>query len=140
MKIKKRSKRTRIRGRGTMGYGTKKHKGSGSHGGKGMAGTGKRGGAKLTYVRKFMMPYFGKQGFTSRKAGKDVYNIINLKDINIDKLIKSGMAKKTSEGIEITLCKHKLLGEGEIKERLIVKGRVSKAAREKIEKAGGKVL
>jgi len=40
MKIKKRDKRSRIRGRRTIGKGSrKKRRGKGSRGGKGMAGT-----------------------------------------------------------------------------------------------------
>jgi len=141
MKIKKRSKRTRARGSKTQGWGARKrHKGSGSRGGVGMAGTGKRAGQKLTFVKKYLLPYFGKQGLTSRKAGKDKHDLINLKDINIGKLTKMRMIKKTGEGNELNLGKYKLLGEGEIKEKLIVKGRVSKTAKEKIERAGGKVL
>jgi len=42
MKLKKRNKRSRIRGTRTCGWAMKKHKGSGNRGGKGMSGTGKR--------------------------------------------------------------------------------------------------
>jgi ribosomal protein L15 len=43
VKIKKRDKRSRIRGRRTCGHGSrKKARGKGGKGGKGLAGTGKR--------------------------------------------------------------------------------------------------
>ncbi|MEM1577491.1 MAG: uL15 family ribosomal protein [Candidatus Pacearchaeota archaeon] len=72
MKIKKRDKRSRIRGRRTIGKGSrKKRRGKGSRGGKGMAGTGKRAGQKLTLIQKYYKgEYLGKRGFTSHKKLK----------------------------------------------------------------------
>ncbi|MEM4318552.1 MAG: uL15 family ribosomal protein [Candidatus Pacearchaeota archaeon] len=71
MKLKKRSARSRLRGRRTCGYGSrKKHRGKGSKGGKGMAGTGKRAGQKLTYVYRYYGKYLGRYGFKSRKKVK----------------------------------------------------------------------
>jgi len=55
MKTKKRTKSSRMqgRGRGTHGYGErKKHKKSGHRGGKGMSGSGKRSDQKKTLVNK----------------------------------------------------------------------------------------
>ncbi len=66
-----------------------------------------------------------------------------MKDLtkNIENLIKRGKAKRTKEGTEITLEKYKILGDGELKEKLIVKAfEFSKSAKEKIEKSGGKAI
>lgn len=145
MKVKKRNKRSRLRGSKRCGYGFgKKHRGSGSKGGVGMAGTGKRAGQKVTLVQAKMPDYFGRKGFTSIKELKRKHEKkINIMDIEnrLYNLIEEGIAKKTPEGIELNLYDYKVLGEGEAKDKLIIKAKsVSTGAREKIEKAGGKVL
>ena len=81
-----------------------------------------------------------KRGFTN--IFKTQYNVINVKDLNrfepnstldMDVLKQAGLVKKISRGI-------KLLGNGDISHPLTVKiQKVSKAAREKIESAGGKI-
>jgi len=130
MKLKKKRKSKRMRGTRLHGWAAKKHKGSGNRGGKGMAGTGKRAGQKLSYIHKYLMPYFGKKGFTSRSTAKKKNHFINVEDIG----------KKYKEG-EVSLSKYKVLGEGEIKGKYTVKAKsFSKQAREKIEKAGGKAI
>ncbi len=140
MKIKKRDKRSRLRGRRRCGYGFgKKHRGKGSKGGKGMAGTGKKAGQKLTWVHAKMPDYFGKRGFVSR--------VKRIPSINIDEIvrgmemfIKEGKAKKSAQGIEIDLSDFKILGRGDLKERIIIKAKsFSSSAKEKIEKAGGSI-
>jgi len=145
MKIHKRKKRSRLRGgRRGKGWGFhKKHRGKGSHGGKGMAGTGKKGGAKITWRTKYFPEYFGKHGFVSLKKIKNKIKVINLEEINerINSLIKNGKAKKTSEGINLNLKKYKILGGGECKEKLLITcNSCSNSAKEKIEKSGGKVI
>jgi len=145
MRVKKRNKRSRLRGSRRCGYGFgKKHRGSGSRGGVGMAGTGKRAGQKVTLVHAKMPDYFGKKGFTSVKELKRKHEKkINIMDIEnrLYNLIEEGIAKKTPEGIELNLYDYKVLGEGEAKDKLIIKAKsVSAGAREKIEKAGSRVL
>jgi len=140
MTWKKRSKRSRLRGTKTAGHGsTKKYRGKGSKGGMGMAGTGKKAGQRRTYVLKYFPNYFGKRGFHSRtKKLKG----INLKDVqgNLGNFIKEGIAKKTPEGIEINLKGYKVLGEGELKDKLIIKADAfSEKAKEKI-KASGSII
>ena len=142
MKTKKRRKSSRMHGyhMGTHGHGArKKNKGSGHQGGKGMAGTGKRADQKKTLMTKlYGNSYFGKQGITSRKTQKDKRNRINLRQIeeNLEKL-----GKKTSKGFEIDLTSYKILGEGEVKEKLIIKAKeASSSAVEKVERFGGKIL
>jgi len=139
---KKRSRRSRIRGRRSCGMGARNnYRGKGMQGGKGMAGTGKRAGQKRTWVLKYAPDYFGKKGFSSLKQ-KSIAKVINLDDLQtkIEHLIKEGKAKKVAEGIEITLKGYKILSRGEVKEKLAVKASsFSEKAKEKIEKAGGSV-
>ena len=142
--VKKRSKRSRLRGRKTCGWGSKKkHRGSGSKGGKGMAGTGKKAGQKITFVNKYFPGYLGKSGFTSRLQTKNKNEAISLDDINkkLDTFIKEGIAKKTAEGIEINLPNYKILSNGKLKEKFIIKAKAfSEKAKEKINSSGGKAV
>jgi len=142
IKTHKRKKVSRMHGRkmGTHGWGArKKHKKSGHRGGTGMAGTGKRGDQKITLITKlYGHEYFGKQGITSRKTKRDTRQRINLQQIekNLEKY-----GKKTTKGWEINLEKYKILGEGEIKEKLIIKAReASESAIKKVKKAGGEII
>ena len=141
-KTHKRRKVSRMHGRkmGTHGWGArKKHKKSGHRGGTGMAGTGKRGDTKTTLITKlFGHDYFGKQGITSKKTKRDTRQRINLQQIekNLEKY-----GKKTSKGWEINLEKYKILGEGEIKEKLIITATAaSESALKKVKKAGGEII
>ena len=141
-KTHKRKKVSRMHGRkmGTHGWGArKKHKKSGHRGGTGMAGTGKRGDQKTTLITKlYGHEYFGKQGITSRKTKRDTRQRINLAQIekNLEKY-----GKKTAKGWEINLEKYKILGEGEIKEKLIITAsQASESALKKVKKAGGDII
>ncbi len=147
MKFKKRKKSSRMHGRGTGSHGwgfRKKHKKSGHRGGKGMAGTGKRADQKKSLILKlYGHKYFGKQGITSKKTERDKRKRINLSDIrlNLEKYIKAGIAKKTKDGTEINLKNYKILGDGEINEKLIINANeASKSAMEKVKKAGGEII
>ncbi len=142
MKIKKRKKSSRMHGRkmGTHGGGArKKRKGSGHRGGKGMSGSGKRADHKKTLVAKlYGHKYFGKQGVTSQKTKRDTRKRINIQQIELN-LEKYG--KKTANGFEINLKGYKILGTGEVKNKLIIKAlEASKSAIEKIKKAGGEII
>ncbi len=141
---KKRSKRSRLRGRRSCGYGArKKHRGKGSKGGKGMAGTGKRAGQKRTWVFKYEPDYLGKRGFTSMKKLKNKINIINLSQIqnNFDTFLKKGLARKTNEGIKLELRGYKILANGELKDKFIIKATsFSKKVEAKIKKSGSKIM
>ncbi len=142
---KKKAGKYRGKGQGTMGRGArKKAKKAGHRGGAGMAGTGKRADHKKTLVTKlYGNSYFGKQGITSRGTKKDKSNKINLRDIemNLNTYIKKEIAKKTSKGIELNLSDYKILGEGELKTKLIISAKsASETAKEKIKKAGGELI
>lgn len=120
------------------GRSAKKAKGKGHHGGKGWSGTGKKAGQKKTFIDKFFSPYFGKSGQTSKSTKKRKDNKINLEDIQLS-LQKYG--KKTPEGWEINLKDYKVLGQGDLKAKLIVRAKsFSESAKIKIEKAGGKII
>jgi|GEM_PF-403429 len=134
MKLKKRQKKSRMHGRkmGTHGGGARKNrKGSGHRGGYGLAGTGKRSGQKITLITKlYGHDYFGKQGVTSRNTKKDKRLRINLRQIN----------EKHKSG-EVDLTGYKILGEGEVSRKLIIKAEdASKSAIEKVEAKGGKII
>ncbi len=143
MKVKKRKKVKRMRGTRHHGWAAKKHKGKGSHGGKGMAGTGKRADHKKTLILTWKEKYFGKQGITSKGTKRDKSDVINLEEImkNISSFVKQGKAKKIDKGYEIDLKGYKILGEGELDVKLIIKAKsASKSALEKIKAAGGELV
>ncbi len=118
---------------GTHGGGArKKRKGSGHRGGKGMSGSGKRADHKKTLVTKlYGNTYFGKQGVTSRGTKRDKRKKINVGDVE---------AKFSGKG-EIDLQDFKILGKGEVKNKLVIKAReASSSAVEKVEAKGGKII
>jgi large subunit ribosomal protein L15 len=147
MKLKKRTKSSRMHGRGTGSHGwgfRKKHKKSGHRGGKGMAGSGKRADQKKSLVLKlYGHEYFGKQGITSRKTERDTRKRINIGDIelNLASYLKKGIAKKDKEKVEVNLKNYKILGDGELKSKLIIIAlEASKSAIKKVKSMGGEII
>lgn len=145
MKYKKRKKSTRFRGSHTHGRGFKKKaRGSGHQGGKGMAGTGKRGDQKKTLILNlFGNDYFGRSKTLRRGRAHKKLESINLSSLNqnIESFIKKGKAKDNKGIYEIDLKGYKLLGEGETKKKLkITVSSASNSAVEKIKSAGGEVI
>ena len=141
MKTKKRKKSSRMHGHGmgTHGSGSRKNKRKSGHkGGVGMSGSGKRADHKKTLITKlYGHDYFGKQGVTSRGTKRDKRQRINVGDI--EKSLEK-YSKKTTAGYEVKLENYKILGKGEVKNKLIVTClEISASAKEKIEKAGGSV-
>lgn len=142
MKLKKRTKSSRMHGRamGSHGWGArKKHKKTGHRGGKGMSGSGKRADQKKTLVTKlYGHGYFGKQGITSKGTKRDTRQRINLQQIESN-LSKYG--KKSGEKWIINLKKYKILGKGNVNNKLNIKAlEASKSAIEKVKKAGGEIV
>lgn len=140
MKLKKRTKASRMHGKGMGSHGwgaRKKHMGSGHRGGKGMAGSGKRADHnRLHFIVNYGNKYFGKQGFTSRGSERNKKRVVNIREIieNLDNYKKKFSDKSGALNFE----EYKILGEGEIKEKInIIVKEISKSAKEKIEKAGG---
>lgn len=140
-KTHKRRKSSRMhgRGRGSHGWGErKKHKKKGHRGGKGMSGTGKRADHKKTLVIKlYGNEYFGKQGVTSRGTERDKRKRINLETIENN---LSTYGKKTGDKWEINLEGYKILGNGEVRNKLIIKAKeASQSAIDKVKKIGGDI-
>lgn len=132
--MRKRKKVIKMRGSKTHGYGSKKkHRGAGSRGGRGYAGSKKH---KKTWIKKYEPGHIGKRGFKSlRQRGlKKAIRAVNVGDL-----------EKLAEGKkEIDLSKQgydKVIGSGQLKKALTVKAaQFSKKAEEKIKKAKGKIV
>ncbi|MDL2324998.1 50S ribosomal protein L15 [Ruminococcaceae bacterium OttesenSCG-928-A16] len=130
------SKQAKRKGRG-HGSGNGKTAGYGHKGQKARSGSKKAGfeGGQMPLQRR--LP---KVGFVNIFATK--YTIINLKDLEVFEagsvvdtatLLEAGVIKKAQDGV-------KVLGNGELSKALTVKlAAYSASAKEKIEKAGGKV-
>jgi large subunit ribosomal protein L15 len=141
-KTHKRKKSGRMLGRGAGSYGwgaRKKHKKAGHKGGVGMSGTGKRADQKKTLVIKlYGNDYFGKQGVTSRKTEKDKRKRLGLE--TIDKNIET-YGKKVGDKWEVSLENYKILGNYDVKHKMIIKAKeASKGAMEKVKSAGGEIV
>ena len=138
----KRDKRSRLRGARTCGRGSrKKGRGSGQRGGVGMAGTGKKSAQKLVWLKKYFPGgYLGKHGFKSvRQRMQRQFLSINVGDI--DRRLKAFESDGLLKGKELNLEGYKVLGDGEIKEKLTINAeKFSVSAKKKIEKAGGKAV
>jgi len=125
---------------GTHGGGArKKKKKSGSKGGVGMAGSGKRADQKKTLIiKKYGNKYFGKQGVTSRGTERNKENKINVRQIDAN--IES-YGKKKGDKWEVDAIDYKILGTGEVNNKIIIKAKsASKSAIEKIKKSGGEII
>ncbi len=128
MVVRFRKKVRKMRGY-DRGFGEKKkHRGKGSRGGKGYAGSTKH---KRFYIQKYEPLHLGYKGFHS--IGRKENRVINIRDLE----------KIASGKNEINLTElgyDKLLGRGEISAPLTVRiAQASKSAKDKIEKAGGKI-
>lgn len=126
MPVKFKQKTRKWRGRTSHGWGhKKKHRGGGSQGGRGLGGSHKH---KFSYVTSKEPDRYGYKGFYSKKK--------RAKAINLHELAKM-------EGSVFDLRKlgyGKLLGKGTITRAVTVKvDFASKQAKDKIEKAGGKL-
>jgi large subunit ribosomal protein L15 len=116
-------KTQKMRGSRTHGYGRgKRHRGKGSRGGRGMAGSKKH---KIFKTLKENPDYFKHKKM--KKKREDV--IINIRDLSKFKENKINLKE---------LGYTKLLGDGEINRKVeVIVDKWSKSAEEKIKKAGG---
>ena len=144
MVIAKRSKFSRARGSWTHGGGSKKkRRGAGNRGGRGNAGSGKRGDANKPSNWKNKRT-FGKYGFNSVKSKPP--KTLNLKIIEdtIANLVKKGLAKKSGDTYVLDLKQmgyDKLLATGKVSLKLkITADAASAKAVEKVRSAGGEVI
>ncbi|MDI3474864.1 MAG: large subunit ribosomal protein [Thermococcaceae archaeon] len=145
--IRRRKKVRKLRGSHTHGWGCKKkHRGGGSKGGKGMAGTGKRKDQKWTWTIKYAPDRLGKRGFHRPKAVQYVPQTINLSDIdeNLQLFLDMGVAYEEEGKIVVDTTQlgvDKVLGTGSLSRPLVIKAYyVTPKAEEKIKAAGGEVL
>tara|TARA_Y100000310_G_scaffold339621_1_gene432855 strand:- start:622 stop:1047 length:426 start_codon:yes stop_codon:yes gene_type:complete len=130
-------KNKKQRGYNSHGWGhKKKHRGKGSRGGKGNAGSGKRADTKRpTLINLYGTVNLAKRGFVNKR--KDDYNSINIRDLNA--LVDSGKIKT-----DIDLGKlgyKKLLGSGKLLSPVKITVEMASAkAIEKVKNAGGDVI
>lgn len=139
IKTHKRKKSTRYHGKGmgTCGTGARKNKRKSGHkGGKGMSGSGKRADHKKTMITKlYGNKYFGKSGITSKSTEKDKRKRMNLWQV------ENNQEKFKNKNGEIDLSNYKILSEGEISQKLIIKAsEASKLAIEKVKVKGGNII
>lgn len=141
MTYNKRSKMSRRRGSWTHGYGEKKkHRGAGSRGGRGNAGSGKRADVKKpTFQNEGRR--FGRHGFINPMGS-------TLRAINVSYLDMASLEGKpgieiTKDAVKVDLDKlgfDKLLGAGKVSGKYQITARTATAsAIAKIEAAGGSV-
>jgi len=138
MVVRFRRKVRKMRGSKTHGYGSKKkHRGAGSRGGRGYAGSHKH---KWTYIVKYEPDHFGKHGFVSRKQ---LYRKRRHKEINVGELeeLAAKLGVKSGELLDLaSLGYTKLLGKGSIETPFIVKiASFTPRAKEKLESVGGRI-
>lgn len=144
MVINKRSKFSRARGSWTHGGGSKKkRRGAGNRGGRGNAGSGKRGDANKPSNWK-NKKQFGKYGFKMGK--KHIPKTINIKIIedNIGTFIAEGIAKKEGDKYILDIANlgyEKLLATGKATLKMEITAELASAkAIEKVGSTGGKVI
>jgi large subunit ribosomal protein L15 len=140
MTARRKSKVKKLRGSRTHKWGHKKrHRKSGSRGGFGKAGSGKRAQHKKMYYSQLSGgQYLGKSGFHSIRKKK-------VKTINLDYLNKNfdNLAVKEKDVFVLDCSKFKVLGNGNLKInkkiKIICKS-ISKKAEDKIKKIGGELV
>ena len=122
----------KMRGKKTFGYGSKKkHRGAGSRGGRGLAGSFKH---KKLKILKENPDHYGKHGF--RRRNRKTVNSINLRDLDN---LSQKLGKKKLNLKELGY--NKVLGKGQVTQKLEIEAdSFSKKAKEKIEEAGGKAI
>jgi large subunit ribosomal protein L15 len=140
--LNRRKKSIKVRGMHTHGYGSKKkHRGSGHQGGVGMAGTGKRADQKKPSVWKDKK-YFGRHGFTTQSKTVKTINLFYIED-HFESLLKDGTIKKEADCFLVNLKDlnaDKLLGSGEATRKYkIVAHSASESAMAKVQEAKGTV-
>lgn len=135
-------KTRKMRGSRGCGFGTQKHRGAGSRGGRGMAGSKTH---KWSFVSKYMPDHIGSRGFKRPlQITRDV-NTINVGELNngLNQLLEGGMAELKDKKYIINLKEmgyDKLLGSGNVTKPMeVTVDKSSESAVQKIEKAGGKV-
>jgi len=143
MTVNRRKKKSRQRATTTHGWGAmKKHRGSGNRGGKGNAGSGKRGDSKKP---SFDTSKYGKHGFRKKNAKVDA-RTISLADLQtrLLRLVADKKAVKEGDYYMIDLLSlgfNKLLSQGAVTIKLkITVPFASRKAIDKVKAAGGDIV
>ncbi len=131
------------RGCRNQGYGSpKKHRGAGSRGGRGNAGSKKQ---KWSWFSKYRPDHIGQRGFKrpqSVVSREETINVGTL-DKNLDKLMSEKKVEVKGKKIYIDLKSmgyHKLLGSGTVSNSFIIRiDRYSPKALKKVENSGGRI-
>lgn len=140
--IRKTRKIRKLRGSRTIGGGSsKKRRGAGHRGGRGMSGGQKH---MWSWIVKYDPDHYGKYGF--KRPQKTIYKFktVNLSflDEKLDELVEKGTATKDGDKFVIDVTKigyNKVLGKGKINKPVLIKSpKFSESAARKIEEAGGK--
>jgi large subunit ribosomal protein L15 len=145
MVVKQRKKSRKQQGSRTHGWGAgKKHRGAGHRGGKGRAGYGKRGQQRLTQLLAKGEKNIGRKGLRVTRKPKPKLSSINLKNLEqkLEQWVTEKKASKTKDtySVDLNKLKYKLLGTGTLTKKIIATvDKYSKAAKEKVEKAGGSI-
>ncbi len=131
--------RTKLRSKKRIGRGGKR----GTTSGRGQKGQKSRSGHKMRPAFRDTLISIPKlKGFRNKPLSKksqvislDVLANLKINDITLQSLVEVGLIKKSHGGAV------KILGNGKINRPITIhKITISKSAKEKIEKAGGKVL
>ena len=126
-----------------IGRGGKK----GRYCGKGIKGQKSRAGRKMQPIIRELIKKYPKLRGYRQEVRKKLQTQVNLS--SLEKIFKSGekispetlIKRKIIRKMKGKIPEVKILGKGELKKKLIIEGcKVSKGAREKIEKAGGQIL
>ena len=123
--------------------------GKGKTSGRGVKGQKSRSGVSIKSFEGGQMPLYRrlpKRGFNPIKKEKiakinlnKIQNLIDIKKINSDELINIESLKK-KKILNSSVLKFKILGTGEIKNKIDIEANLSsKSAKDKIEKVGGKL-
>ena len=122
----------------------------GTYSGRGMKGQKSRAGAKFKPIIRYLIKRYPKlRGYRQKsKTGSQESKVVVLNLAILEKEYKAGekispetlFKKRLFRKIKGKLPKVKILGNGEITKALVVENcQISKSAKEKIEKAGGKI-
>ena len=123
--------------------------GKGKTSGRGIKGQKSRSGVAIKSFEGGQMPLYRrlpKRGFNSLRTKKiaklnlnKLQNLIDKKTLNPDEIINIGVLK-SKKIINKSYLKFKILGSGELKNKIDIEANLSsKSAQEKIEKIGGKL-
>lgn len=144
MVVRRRRKVRKQRGARTYGRGcSKRGRGAGEKGGRGLSGGHKQ---KWPYLLKYMPKHFGKHGFTRPLAVRREIGTINVGELDerLDELLQQGIAKREEERIVVDVKKlgfERVLGGGRVTHPLeVIAKEFVESAKRKLEEAGGKAI